>query len=60
MLPQVNWRQPANERRLQSGPVTRSAGIDQSLAVVGASAQKTNGNRRIFQTERSEPKRKVR
>jgi UDP-sulfoquinovose synthase len=58
MLPQVNWREPHNERREQPGreAVPR---IEGSLEVVAGAGGKNNGNRGSARTTRRELKSKV-
>ncbi len=58
MLPQINWRQPRNQRRAQSGrePV---AVVEPSLEIVGGSAGKSNGSRRATKRGRGELQSKV-
>jgi UDP-sulfoquinovose synthase len=58
MLPQINWRQPRNERRAQSSrePV---AVVEPSLEIVGGSAGKSNGSRRATKRGRGELQSKV-
>jgi UDP-sulfoquinovose synthase len=58
MLPQINWRQPRNQRRSQSGrePV---AVVEPSLEIVGGSAGKSNGSRRATKRGRGELQSKV-
>ena len=53
MLPQINWRQPRNQRRAQSSrePV---AVVEPSLEIVGGSAGKSNGNRRATKRGRGD------
>jgi UDP-sulfoquinovose synthase len=53
MMPQINWRQPRNQRRAQSSrePV---AVIEPSLEIVGGSAGKSNGSRRGTKKGRGE------
>ncbi|HXM63185.1 MAG TPA: NAD-dependent epimerase/dehydratase family protein [Terriglobales bacterium] len=55
MLPQINWRQPNNQRRVQTSrePVTV---IEPSLEIVGG---KSNGNRRAAKRSRGELHTKV-
>jgi hypothetical protein len=45
MLPQINWRQPRNQRRVQASrePV---AVVEPSLEIVGGSDGKSNGKNR--------------
>jgi UDP-sulfoquinovose synthase len=52
MLPQVNWRQPVNERRVQNSrePVPL---IEASLEIVGGAAGKSNGKRRTARRSRA-------
>jgi UDP-sulfoquinovose synthase len=45
MLPRINWRQPRNERRVQTRPEAVPL-VEASLEIVGGSAGKINGNRR--------------
>jgi UDP-sulfoquinovose synthase len=45
MLPRINWRQPRNERRVQTSPEAVPL-VEASLEIVGGSAGKSNGNRR--------------
>jgi UDP-sulfoquinovose synthase len=58
MLPQINWRQPRNQRRSQSSrePV---AVVEPSLEIVGGSAGKSNGSRRATKRGRGELQSKV-
>ena len=58
MLPQINWRQPRNQRRAQSSgePV---AVVEPSLEIVGGSAGKSNGSRRTTKGGRGELRSKV-
>src|SRR5271154_731936 len=58
MLPQINWRQPRNERRMQTSrePVPV---VEASLEIVSGSAGKTNGSRRTGKTDRAESNTKV-
>ncbi len=58
MLPQINWRQPRNQRRAQSSrePV---AVVEPSLEIVGGSAGKSNGSRRATKRGRGELQSKV-
>jgi UDP-sulfoquinovose synthase len=53
MLPQINWRQPRNQRRAQSSrePV---AVVEPSLEIVGGSDGKSNGSRRATKRGRGE------
>jgi UDP-sulfoquinovose synthase len=51
MLPQINWRQPRNERRIQTSRESASLNED-SLATVGESAGK-NGKRRTARKARA-------
>jgi UDP-sulfoquinovose synthase len=53
MMPQINWRQPRNQRRAQTSgePV---AVVEPSLEIVGGSAGKSNGNRRTAKRTRTE------
>jgi len=44
MLPQVNWRQPRNQRRVQTS-LERVAVVEPSLEIVGGSAGKSDGKR---------------
>jgi UDP-sulfoquinovose synthase len=53
MLPRINWRQPCNERRVPKHPKTRPFGIEDPLAAVGVSGEKSNGNRPAARTPRS-------
>jgi hypothetical protein len=57
MLPQINWRQPSNERRTQS---TREPApvVESSLEIVGKSGGK-NGNLHATRNSRRELKSKV-
>jgi len=57
MLPQINWRQPSNERRVQS---TREPApvVESSLEIVGRSGGK-NGNRNTARNARRDLKSKV-
>jgi len=52
MLPQINWRQPRNERHAQTRrePMPRS---EDSLATVGESSGKNNGKRRTTRRARA-------
>jgi hypothetical protein len=52
MLPQINWRQPRNERRVRTSrdPMRLS---EDSLATVGDSAGKNNGKRRTARRARA-------
>jgi hypothetical protein len=52
MLPQVNWRQPINQRRAQNSrePVPL---IEASLEIVAGSAGKNNGKRRTARRSRA-------
>jgi UDP-sulfoquinovose synthase len=52
MLPRINWRQPINERRVQSSrePVPL---IEGSLEIVSGSAGKSNGKRRTTRRSRA-------
>jgi UDP-sulfoquinovose synthase len=52
MMPRVNWRQPVNERRTQSGREPVSL-IEASLEIVGGSAGKNNGKRRTGRRSRA-------
>jgi UDP-sulfoquinovose synthase len=45
MLPRVNWRQPRNERRVQTSRASAPL-VEASLETVGAPAGKSNGKRR--------------
>jgi UDP-sulfoquinovose synthase len=58
MMPQINWRQPRNQRRAQTSgePV---AVVEPSLEIVGGSAGKSNGNRRTAKRTRTELQTKV-
>jgi UDP-sulfoquinovose synthase len=58
MMPQINWRQPRNQRRAQSSrePV---AVVEPSLEIVGGSAGKSNGSRRATKRGRGELQSKV-
>ncbi len=60
MLPRVNWRKPTNERRTEGVATHQSVATEPSLAVVGATSEKANGNRRNAEVSRSDLKRKVR
>jgi UDP-sulfoquinovose synthase len=52
MLPQINWRQPRNERRVQTSREPMRLSED-SLATVGESAGKNNGKRRTARRARA-------
>jgi UDP-sulfoquinovose synthase len=58
MLPQINWREPRNERRAQSSrePVPV---VEASLQIVAGSGGKNNGNRGATSNAHSELKSKV-
>jgi UDP-sulfoquinovose synthase len=58
MMPQINWRQPRNQRRAQNSrePV---AVVEPSLEIVGGSAGKSNGSRRATKRGRGELQSKV-
>jgi hypothetical protein len=58
MMPQINWRQPRNQRRAQSSrePV---AVVEPSLEIVSGSAGKSNGSRRTTKRGRGELQSKV-
>jgi UDP-sulfoquinovose synthase len=48
MLPQINWRQPVNQRRVQGSRES----IEASLEIVGGSDGKSNGKRRTGRRSR--------
>jgi len=50
MLPQINWRQPVNERRVTKEPVRL---IEASLEIVGGTDGKSNGERRTAKRSRA-------
>jgi UDP-sulfoquinovose synthase len=52
MMPQINWRQPRNERRVRTSREAVPLGED-SLATVGESAGKNNGKRRTARRARA-------
>ena len=52
MMPRINWRQPVNERRTQSGREPASL-IEASLEIVGGSVGKNNGKRRTGRRSRA-------
>jgi UDP-sulfoquinovose synthase len=52
MLPQVNWRQPMNQRRAQNSREPVSL-IEASLEIVAGSAGKNNGKRRTARRSRA-------
>jgi UDP-sulfoquinovose synthase len=52
MMPQINWRQPRNERRVQTAREPARLSED-SLATVGESAGKNNGKRRTARRARA-------
>ena len=58
MMPQINWRQPRNQRRAQSSrePVIV---VEPSLEIVAGSAGKSNGSRRATKRGRGELQSKV-
>ena len=58
MMPRINWRQPRNERRVQTSrePVPV---VEASLQVVGGSGRKDNGNRGNSSNARSDLKGKL-
>jgi UDP-sulfoquinovose synthase len=51
MLPRINWRQPRNERRVQTSPEAVPL-VEASLEIVGGSAGKSNGSRRTAKRAR--------
>ncbi|MGA8491388.1 MAG: NAD-dependent epimerase/dehydratase family protein [Terriglobales bacterium] len=53
MLPQINWRQPRNQRRVQTSREAVPV-MEGSLEIVGGSAGKSNGNRRTTKRSRGE------
>jgi len=52
MMPQINWRQPRNERRMQTSRESVPLSED-ALATVGESAEKNNGKRRTARRARA-------
>jgi UDP-sulfoquinovose synthase len=52
MMPQINWRQPRNERRLQTSRESMPLSED-ALATVGESSGKNNGKRRTAKRARA-------
>ncbi len=58
MLPQINWRQPRNQRRAQTSREPVDV-VEPSLEIVGGSAGKSNGNRRAAKRSRGELQSKV-
>jgi UDP-sulfoquinovose synthase len=58
MLPQINWRQPRNERRAQTSRESVAV-VESSLEIVGGSAGKSNGKNRTAKRSRGELHTKV-
>jgi UDP-sulfoquinovose synthase len=50
MMPRINWRQPRNERRVQTGRVPVPV-VEASLQMIGRSGGKNNGNRGTAHSE---------
>jgi hypothetical protein len=50
MMPRINWRQPRNERRVQTGRVPVPV-VEASVQMIGRAGGKNNGNRGTAHSE---------